>query len=267
MTTELAPFVALFGTQTARTASDHAPTIKPLGTPEMRTGEWTRHGETRAVLGDPVAERLLTDLAESAKRAAHAQGYAAGWAEGRKAAEQAVRNEMAEEVAAVARDAQERHMSIEMALDEDHSNTMRVLASAIDAVTGVVDQARVTVEEQALQLAIHLTQTLLDIELGGPDGPAAIAIRRAMQHAQGEELLAIHLNPGDTGAPDTAPLTQRGVKIVADQSLQPGDALVELADGILDLRISAARARVREVLLGSLDPVDGNADRIDGTGV
>lgn len=244
MTVELAGFVA------SALGRTEPPTIKPLVTPELRTGEWTRHGQTRAVLGDPVAERLLDELAQDAKRAAQAQGYAAGWAEGRRAAERAVRGEMAEEVAAVARDAKERHMSIEMALDEEHTAAMRVLAMAAQTLRDTIHDARAKVEDQALGLAIHLTQTLLDIELGGEGGTAAVAVRRALQHSHDDQMIALHLSPDDIGAPDTAPLVEHGVRLVADPTLQPGDALVELADGVVDLRISAAFGRIREALLG-----------------
>lgn len=251
MTLQIAPFeVRPFDAVETEVAAARAvmsaePVIVPLATPELRTGEWTRHGDD-AVLGDPVAERLLERLAASAKSAARAEGYAAGWAEGRRAVEQQVRDEMAE----VARNAQQRHMSVELMLEEEHGSAMTVLTNAVDAVQAVVDEARVQVEEQALALALELTEALVDVALGGTGGPVALAVRRALLHTEGEPLLALHLSPDDIGAPETTPLQQRGVSIVPDPSLQPGDALAVLAEEIVDLRLSTARQRVRDTLLG-----------------
>ncbi|MDO9377688.1 MAG: hypothetical protein Q7T56_02480, partial [Nocardioidaceae bacterium] len=52
---------------------------------ELRTGPWTRLGSP-GLAGDPVTESMLTELAARAEAAARAQGYAAGWAEGRREA-------------------------------------------------------------------------------------------------------------------------------------------------------------------------------------
>ncbi|HEY1134125.1 MAG TPA: hypothetical protein VGE77_06075, partial [Nocardioides sp.] len=51
--------------------------------PELRTGNWTRRGGP-GVLGDPVTEELMDALATSTRAAAQSQGYAVGWAQGRR---------------------------------------------------------------------------------------------------------------------------------------------------------------------------------------
>ncbi len=56
-----------------------------LPTPELRDGSWTRFGNG-TVLGDAVTEQVLAGLATNARRAASAQGYAVGWADGRREA-------------------------------------------------------------------------------------------------------------------------------------------------------------------------------------
>ncbi|MCW2818177.1 MAG: hypothetical protein JWR42_964, partial [Marmoricola sp.] len=56
-----------------------------LRTPELRTGSWTRLGDA-SVLGDVVTEATLSTLAEQARAAGQSQGYAVGWASGRREA-------------------------------------------------------------------------------------------------------------------------------------------------------------------------------------
>ncbi|HEY9562838.1 MAG TPA: hypothetical protein VIR30_03615, partial [Nocardioides sp.] len=60
--------------------------VTVLPAPDLRAGEWTRFGSGNA-RGDAVTENTLAALADSTRDAARAQGYAVGWAEGRRRAE------------------------------------------------------------------------------------------------------------------------------------------------------------------------------------
>ena len=66
-------------------SSSSSTAFTPLETPELRSGTWTRFGD-RAVLGDAVTETALAALADSSRAVARSQGYAVGWAQGRREA-------------------------------------------------------------------------------------------------------------------------------------------------------------------------------------
>ena len=70
----------------------------PTGS-DLRSGSWTRLGDG-GVVGDPVTEAVLGPLAERVRAAARAEGYAAGWAEGRRRAQEAAEQAAAERAAA-----------------------------------------------------------------------------------------------------------------------------------------------------------------------
>src|SRR4051794_29241221 len=91
-------------TASAEEGSREMPVLVRLATPELRTGVWTRFGDSN-VLGDAVTEETLSTLAESTRTAARSQGYAVGWAEGQRAAREQARIE-AEEAALVRREAE-----------------------------------------------------------------------------------------------------------------------------------------------------------------
>src|SRR5688572_17219799 len=66
--------------------------VGALPTPELRTGHWTRLG-SESVLGDLVTESVLGDIADRVRAAATAEGYAVGWAQGRRDAAAAAAEE------------------------------------------------------------------------------------------------------------------------------------------------------------------------------
>ncbi|MGA9748002.1 MAG: hypothetical protein WBQ50_11160, partial [Nocardioides sp.] len=63
------------------------PTAPMMAANELRAGTWTRLGAS-TVLGDSATEATLGGLADRARAAGMAQGYAAGWAEGRRRAQE-----------------------------------------------------------------------------------------------------------------------------------------------------------------------------------
>lgn len=204
---------------------------RPLATPELRAGTWTRFGGT-TVLGDAVTEDTLGSLAESTRTAARSQGYAVGWAEGQRAAREAAEDE--------ARSAAEtRRLDDEKRADE-HASAVRALELAAVRLHETVGQACARLEEQAARLACELTETII-----GELRTDVDALRRALSLAPQDDLVAIRLHPDDAATADPALVAGR---IVADPGLDRGDALVEYHDHVLDLRISTALHRIREVL-------------------
>lgn len=209
--------------------------LSTLATPELRRGVWTRFG-TSNVLGDVATEGALADLAESTRAAARAQGYSVGWAEGQRAAREAVREE--------ALAAEQDRLRREAERATEHRDAVAALTRAAAALETAVTEACARIEAQGSELAWELTRELVGHELRTTE--SADVVRRVLALLPAEPTVRVRLHPRD--AADADVLATDGVVIVADPTLAPGDALVEADDHVLDLRLETALARVREVL-------------------
>jgi flagellar assembly protein FliH len=217
-----------------------AATARPLDQRELRSGDWTRYGDG-TVFGDPATEHTLANLADNVRAAAQAQGYATGWAEGRRKAEAEAR-ELALETAAAISAAEARR-------EAEHRDAVAALELAAHRLHDTVEQARMAVIEQGTDLAYALVRELLDRELSDNAAAAEYVIHRVLSTMPpAETIVAVHLHPSAVDAPAAGALVQLGLELVADATLGLADALVETPEHVLDLRISAALDRVREVL-------------------
>ncbi len=207
-----------------------------LAIPELRTGVWTRFGAGN-VLGDKVTEGTLAALAESTRTAANSQGYAVGWAAGQRAAREAVRIE--------AEAAEQARLRSEAQRAADHRDAVQALETAAARLHDIVAETCSRIESQASELAWELTRELVGHEATSADG--ADVVRRVLALLPAEPVARIRLHPDDAACADA--LRTDGVVVVADNTLQRGDALVEADDHVLDLRLDTALARVREILL------------------
>ncbi|MFA6574092.1 MAG: FliH/SctL family protein [Nocardioides sp.] len=210
-----------------------------MGTPELRSGSWTRFGD-RSVLGDEVTERVLSGLAESTRTAARSQGYAVGWAEGRR--------EAAVEAAAVAAVAEEERRVAEARREQDHRAAVAALTQAAASLQRTLAEVCAHVEDQALLLARELTEALVQHELRLSPDPGADVVRRALSVLPSGLPVTLRLHPSVADAEAVRDLAERGVHVVDDPSLGTGDALVEADDHVVDLCVGSALARLREVL-------------------
>ncbi len=213
-----------------------APHLKPLVTPELRSGVWTRFGG-ESVLGDAVTEEALGALAESTRQAARSQGYAVGWAEGQRAARAAaeVKAGTVEQARAIT----------EARRAEEHAEALAALELAADGLNQAVADACAKIERQASHLAWELVRTIVGHERTDLD-----AVRRALELAPDTDLARLRLHPRDAeiAGAHADVLSARGITVVADHELGRGDALVESGDAITDLRIDSALDRVRTAL-------------------
>ncbi|MCW2856961.1 MAG: hypothetical protein JWR52_2576 [Marmoricola sp.] len=203
--------------------------------PELRTGTWTRFGGSK-VLGDVVTEHTLAGLAESTRIAASSQGYAVGWVEGQRAAR--------EEAFLLAVATQEDLDRREQARAHEHADAVAALQLAASRLHDAVSSTCAAIEDRASTLAWELTQELIGRELVSAEG--VDVVRRVLDLLPGEQVARVVLHPDDLGS--AAPLLDTGVAVVSDPSLHRGDAIVEVADSVLDLRLDRALHRVREVL-------------------
>lgn len=218
---------------------DRAAAVGPLSTPQLRTGAWTRFGGERT-LGDPVTEDVLSALAETTRTAARAQGYATGWAEGRREAATEAAAHRAE-LEAATREAEARRQA-------EHEQALAALQRATAQFAQQVSTTLAEVEDHALSLAGELTETLVGRELAGAEDPVADVVRRVLAALPQGLPVTVRLAPQVAAHPDLAALAAQGVTVVPDPALEPHDALLETTAEAVDLRISTALARVREVL-------------------
>jgi flagellar assembly protein FliH len=205
---------------------------------ELRSGSWTRLGGN-AVLGDAVTEHALSGLVEHASAAAKAQGYATGWAEGRRAAEE----EAVRLAAGLRRQAEEA----ETRREAEHRVAVDGLRAAASRLEAALTQVAARLEAHVTEVAVGLTETLVGHELAVAETPGVDAVRRALALAPAEPVVKVRLAPEEAAHPGLAELTGAAV-VIADPTLSRGDAVVETADGVVDATVSGAFQRVREVL-------------------
>lgn len=205
--------------------------------PELRTGTWTRLGGG-SVLGDAVTEGMLGGLAERTRAAARAQGYAVGWAEGRREADR-----QADAKAALLA---EQHAAAEARRDAEHRAAVEALGQAAADVRALLGRLSAAVEEQATDLAWALTEAIVGVEVESLS--AADVVRRVQRALPAEPVGTVRLHPAVAASVDAAELRELGLRVTADASLGPADALVDADGAVTDLRISTALERVREVL-------------------
>lgn len=212
-----------------------ATSVTGLTTPELRTGAWTRLGGDR-VLGDPVTEQTLASLAESTRAAARSQGYAVGWAQGRREATESARLAAAE--------AERARVTEEARREAEHRTVVAALEAATAELTRALAAVCEHVEEQATSLALDLTRELVGHEVThGAAGQHVV--RRALALVPDRGVARLRLHP-DVAATVTG--TGDAVTVVADPTLGLGDALVETDEQVVDLRVATALDRLREVL-------------------
>ncbi|WP_210479810.1 FliH/SctL family protein [Naasia sp. SYSU D00948] len=187
-----------------------------------------------APLAYPV---LRDDAARGIEERARIQGHAAGYAAGRREAAATLESERAARQAEhdrVLTDGRARIQSAAAALSAGAAQ----LAAATAPVLAEADAA-------LLSAAVELAEALLLRELDErPDAPLA-RVRRVLAAAAGSSPLRVRLAPADA---ELAGPSIGDVTVVPDPSLRPGDAVVDLPDGVLDARVGAALERARAAL-------------------
>lgn len=216
-----------------------AAAYRPVETPDLRTGVWTRLGDS-AVLGDAVTEAALSGLAERTHSAARSQGYAVGWAEGRQ--EALVR---ASEAAALA---EQRHRDEEDRREREHRAAVAALAEAADALRDATRQATTRIADQATDLAFELTRELVGHELSVAADPGAAVIARVLAALPDDQGVVVRVHGAAAASGAAGLLVEHGVRLVVDPGLGRGDAIVETDSAAVDLCVTSALERLREVL-------------------
>lgn len=185
-----------------------------------------------------LARTLLGSLAATAREEGYRDGFLAGRAEGRAQAEAAAAIE-AEQARSVSRAAEQRRA-------EQHAAALTALETAAAQVRAQLDELTAAIESQATTLAFALADTIMAREVA--TASAADVVRRVLQVLPSAPTATVRLHPSVVPTGVAQDLLARGVSVVGDETLEPADALVESDGSVVDLRIAAAMARVREVL-------------------
>jgi len=212
-----------------------------LGTgTDLRRGGWTRLGDAN-VLGDKVTEATLATLADRAEQAARAQGFAAGWAEGRRKATESLAAQHAEQAQVLAADRAR-------VLEAQQAATL-ALAAAADQVGASLAETQQLLAAQAVELALQIAAAVVQHDVLTATDPGADAVLRALGSVPPGLPVTVRLHPVDRAQLDLTLLEGRSVVVVDDPTLARGDAIAETESQIVDARLSVALDRVREVLL------------------
>lgn len=185
---------------------------------------------------------LRSGRQDSVDMKARAQGHAAGYADGLRAAH--------EEVAA--------HMA---ALESVHAEAIEQGESAIaeavallTAATGALNARAVPLvtdaQDAMVAAALDLAEVVIGRELGDEESSARAALARALSDVDPALVNVVRLNPLDLALLKELDLASTGVAFSADPTLQRGDAVTEFANGYLDARVHSALTRARAALLG-----------------
>jgi len=188
-------------------------------------------------LGDVYADELAR-----LREQAHAEGFAAGHADGLVAADSVI--------AEAERAATER-------IAEVQARWERRLASATAAMTTAaqrLDESAVPVADEIRETIVGTVLTLLEDLLGRElalaDSPVLDAVRRALTLCPADAPAVVRVHPDDLGEiPDDALADlPDSVRIVPDPSVERAGAVAETGPRRIDAQLMAALERVQRVL-------------------
>lgn len=182
--------------------------------------------------GVPIAYAALSADPEESAATARDAGFEAGYEHGLARAQE---------------EAQEADRRTRARADQ----AMGALENATrDATAALADRQR-ELEHQATALAYELLEILLGRELALARDPGRDAVARALAMDPSNLPATVRIHPDDAAVlGDASSLGQnRAVTVVADPSVEPGGALVEIGESTIDSQLSAALQRVRDLLM------------------
>ena len=196
--------------------------------------------EARAGAGTAALPVLSTlrmpelQTVETSRAAAQAQGYAVGWAQGRREAAAAVAAQADELAARAAADEARR--------EAEHAAAVAALREAAQAAHELLADACRRVGDQAGALALELTRALVGAAQPDPAHVLGRVLGLLPEHA----IVSVRLHPDVAALADD--LRELSVAVVADPTLGRADAVAHADDHVVDLRVDEALARLAGVL-------------------
>ena len=140
--------------------------------------------------------------------------------------------------------------SRERTRSEQLNAVLELLAHEVDVIAQRHAEVIDEIEHQAVATATAIAEILVGRELRATEDRGLDGVRRALAFAPPHGPVVARLHPDDVqslGDPN-AVLVGRALSVIADPSLQPGDALVDVGPARIDARISQALQRIHEVL-------------------
>lgn len=198
-------------------------------------------GTTTPVLQDldalsPAARRVvdpeaLAEAIASGYQDGRAAGHAEGLAAGRAAALEDAARQQADHVARI-------------------EQAVGALRDAATQSQHRYHEAVARLEDALVAGAFELAEALVGRELELATSPGRDAIARALRLAEGTDPVTVRLHPDDiaTLGELTSLAPGRALTVVDDPGVERGGCLLQVGDGRVDARLSAALARVRQVL-------------------
>jgi flagellar assembly protein FliH len=164
---------------------------------------------------DPYLEELVRVAAERASHAARAEGYAAGWSQGRQAAATQ---------AQTAKDAAARQLEADQtAIRQRAAQLLTSLGEAARAARVTVAPDWIEVSDTLADGAMRLAAAALGRELRSIDDAVAQAVRAALQLLAEPGQAVVHLNPADAAlVVDDETI---GVRVISDPRVPVGGVL------------------------------------------
>src|SRR5689334_6749197 len=188
-------------------------------------------------LGDVYAEELAR-----LRERAHAEGYAAGFEEGKEAA--------AEVVAEVERAAAERLAEVQARWER----RMVSATAALGAAVRQLEESTVPLAEEVRESVVGVVTTLVEDVLGRElvlaTEPGLDAVRRALTLSPADAPVVVRLHPDDLGEIPAEALADlpETVSVVPDARVERAGAVAETGSQRIDAQIGAALERVQAVL-------------------
>lgn len=197
------------------------------------------------IAGAGATSSAQTEHFERAAEQAQVRGHAAGYAKGLRAA-----TAIAEERLQLLEAAHEqRAAQREARLDQAHDALVVAIAAVQRTTLPVITDS----DGALLSAAIELAEAVIGRELADAQDGAAAALRRVLAELSSETELAgitVRMHPADAELLANDSRLSPKLTIVADTTLQAGDALAEFADGVIDARIGTALQRAKHALSG-----------------
>jgi len=196
-----------------------------------------KQGSLEAGFSDPHLEERVAQAAAQAREAAQAQGYAAGWTQGRQAA-------AAEAQLAAVR--AERELELQrQTVTGGLSQLLNGLREATTAVSQRSAQEWAEIADVLCEGALQLAQSMLSRELQSVDDAMLLNVRAALQQLADPSQAVVHLHPQDAALIKDS---IDGVRVVPDPAVPVGGVVALTAAQRLRLDLPAALGAAQEVL-------------------